>query len=34
MAQTITGRVTFTPAEITFKNGKSLPLPRGSQMLF
>jgi hypothetical protein len=34
MAQTITGRVTFTPSEITFQNGKSLPLARGSQMLF
>ena len=33
-AQTITGRVTFTPAEITFQNGKSLPLTRGGQMLF
>ena len=34
MAQTITGRVTFTPSEITFQNGKSLPLVRGGQMLF
>jgi hypothetical protein len=34
MAQTITGRVTFTPSEITFQNGKSLPLARGGQMLF
>jgi hypothetical protein len=34
MAQTITGRVTFTPSEITFQNGKSLPLTRGGQMLF
>jgi hypothetical protein len=34
MAQTITGRVTFTPTEITFQNGKSLPLARGGQMLF
>jgi hypothetical protein len=33
-AQTITGRVTFTPSEITFYNGKSLPLARGGQMLF
>jgi hypothetical protein len=33
-AQTITGRVTFTPSEITFQNGKSLPLARGGQMLF
>ena len=32
--QTITGRVTFTPAEITFQNGKSLPLAHGGQMLF
>ncbi len=34
MTQTITGRVTFTPSEITFQNGKSLPLVRGGQMLF
>ena len=34
MAHTITGRVTFAPAEITFQNGKSLPLSRGGQMLF
>ena len=34
MAQTITGRVTFTPSEITFQNGKSLSLIRGGQMLF
>jgi hypothetical protein len=33
-AQTITGHVTFTPAEITFQNGKSLPLARGGQILF
>ena len=33
-AQTITGHVTFTPAEITFQNGKSLPLAHGGQMLF
>ena len=33
-AQTITGRVTFTPSEITFQNGKSLPLAPGGQMLF
>ena len=26
MAQTITGRVTFMPTEITFQNGKSLSL--------
>jgi hypothetical protein len=34
MAQTITGRVMFTPSEIMFQNGKSLPLARGGQMLF
>ncbi len=34
MTQTTTGRVTFTPSEITFQNGKSLPLARGGQMLF
>jgi hypothetical protein len=34
MAQTITGRVTFSPSEITFQNGKSLPLAAGGQMLF
>jgi hypothetical protein len=33
-AQTVTGRVTFTPSEITFQNGKSLPLAPGGQMLF
>jgi hypothetical protein len=33
-AQAITGRVTFTPTEITFQNGQSLPLARGGQMLF
>ena len=33
-AQSITGRVTFTPAEITFQNGKSLALAGGGQMLF
>jgi hypothetical protein len=33
-AQTVTGRVTFTPTEITFQNGKSLPLAAGGQMLF
>jgi hypothetical protein len=33
-AQTITGRVMFTPSEITFQNGKSLPLARSGQMLF
>ena len=34
MTQTITGRVTFTPSEIAFQNGRSLPLARGGQMLF
>jgi hypothetical protein len=34
IAQTITGRVTFTSSEITFQNGKSLTLARGGQMLF
>jgi len=34
MAQTITGSVTFTVREITFQNGKSLPLDPGGQMLF
>jgi hypothetical protein len=33
-AKAITGRVTFTPTEITFQNGKSLPLAPGGQMLF
>jgi hypothetical protein len=33
-AQTVTGRVTFTPGKITFQNGKSLMLARGDQMLF
>jgi hypothetical protein len=33
-AQTTTGRVTFTPIEITFQNGKALPLAQGGQMLF
>jgi hypothetical protein len=33
-AQTITGRVTLTPNEITFQNGKSLPLAPAGQMLF
>jgi hypothetical protein len=32
--QTITGSVTFMPSEITFQNGKSLPLAPGGQMLF
>jgi hypothetical protein len=34
VAQTITGRVTFAPGEITFQNGKTLSLIRGGQMLF
>ena len=34
LAQTTTGRVTFSPTEITFQNGKSLPLTQGAQMLF
>jgi hypothetical protein len=33
MAQTITGRIMFAPTEISFQNGKSLPLARGGQML-
>ena len=33
-AQAVTGRVTLTPSEITFQNGKSLPLAPGGQMLF
>ena len=33
-AQTITGRVTFSPTAITFQNGKSLSLTQGAQMLF
>jgi hypothetical protein len=33
-AQTVTGRVMFTPSEITFQNGKSLSLAQGGQMLF
>jgi hypothetical protein len=33
-AQTTTGHVTFTPIEITFQNGKALPLAQGGQMLF
>ena len=32
--QIVTGRVTLTPSEITFQNGKSLSLSRGGQMLF
>jgi hypothetical protein len=34
MATTITGRVTFTPTEMTFQNAKSLSLIRDGQMLF
>ena len=34
LSQTITGRVTFSPTEITFQNGKSLSLTQGAQMLF
>jgi hypothetical protein len=34
VAQLVTGRVTFTPSEIAFQNGKSLSLARGGQMLF
>jgi hypothetical protein len=34
VAQTITGRTTFTPSEITFQNGKSLSLARGGAMVF
>ncbi len=33
-AQSITGRATFTPTEIAFQNGKSLPLTHSGQMLF
>ncbi len=33
-AQSITGRVTLVPGQITFQNGKSLPLSPPSQMLF
>ena len=33
-AQTVTGRVTFAPSEITFQNRKSLLLAPGGQMLF
>jgi hypothetical protein len=33
-AQAVTGKVTFTPTEITFQNGKSLLLARNGQMLF
>jgi hypothetical protein len=34
LAQTITGRVVFSPTEIKFQNGKSLSLTQGAQMLF
>jgi hypothetical protein len=34
MSQTITGRVTFMPTEITFQNSKSLSLTRGGELLF
>lgn len=34
IAQSVTGRVTFTPGEIAFQNGKSLSLAQGGQMLF
>lgn len=34
VARSVTGRVTFTPSEIAFQNGKSLSLARGGQMLF
>ena len=34
LAQTVTGRVTFSPTEITFQKGKSLALTQGAQMLF
>ena len=34
IAQSVTGRVTFTPSEIAFQNGKSLSLARSGQMLF
>ena len=33
-AKAVTGRITFTPNEITFQNGKSLQLARGCHMLF
>ena len=33
-AQSVTGRVTLAPGQITFQNGKSLQLVRGGQMLF
>jgi hypothetical protein len=34
VAQSVTGRVTFTPGAIAFQNGKSLSLAPGGQMLF
>jgi hypothetical protein len=34
VTQNITGRVTFTALEITFQNGRSLPLAAGGQMIF
>ena len=34
VAQSVTGRVTFTPSAIAFQNGKSLSLAPGGQMLF
>ena len=34
VAKAVTGRVTFTPSEVAFQNGKSLSLTRGGQMLF
>lgn len=33
-AQVVTGSVTFAASEMTFRNGKSLPLASGGQMLF
>lgn len=33
-AKAVTGRVAFAPTQITFQNGKSLPLAPGGQMLF
>jgi hypothetical protein len=33
-AQSITGRVTFTTTQITFRNGKSLSLAASGQMIF
>jgi hypothetical protein len=32
--QSVTGRVSFTPLQITFQNGRSLPLATGGQMIF